>query len=153
MCNKHRIGTWNIRSMLQLGKVQLLGEEITRLGVDICGLSEVRWDGQGHFTILDGHTIVYSERPTQGMSGVAVWIHRKIAGALVGYQPVSDRVLVVRLNVKPRNITLIQRQQPRMKKWRGSTKTCLKQLNMSPRGTCCSYRATSTPKSAEESHL
>jgi len=32
--------------MLQLGKVQLLGEEMMRLGVDICGLSEVSWDGQ-----------------------------------------------------------------------------------------------------------
>jgi len=42
--------------MLQLVKVQLLGEEIMRLGVDICGLSEVRWDGQGYFTTLDGHT-------------------------------------------------------------------------------------------------
>jgi len=42
------------------------------------------------------------------MSGVAVWIHRKIAVALVGYEPVSDQVLVVRLNAKPRNITLIQ---------------------------------------------
>jgi len=42
------------------------------------------------------------------MSGVAVWIHRKTAGALVGYEPVSDRVFVVRLNAKPRNITLIR---------------------------------------------
>jgi len=48
--------------------------------------------GQGHFTTLDGHTIVYSGRLTQGMSGVAVWIHRKIAGAFVGYEPISDRV-------------------------------------------------------------
>jgi len=40
--NQLRLGTWNIRSMLQLGKVQLLGEEMMRLGVDICGLSEVR---------------------------------------------------------------------------------------------------------------
>ena len=28
MRNKHRLGTWNIRSMLQLGKVQLLGGEM-----------------------------------------------------------------------------------------------------------------------------
>jgi len=98
MRNKHRLGIWNIRSMLQLGKVQLglLGEEMMRLGVDICGLSEVRWDGQRHFTTLDGHSIVYSGRPTQGMSGVAVWIHRKITGALVGYEPISDRVLMCR---------------------------------------------------------
>jgi len=106
--NKLRLGTWNIRSMLQLGKVQLLGEEMMQLGVDICGLSEMRWDGQGHFTTLDGHTIVYSGRLSQGMSGVAVWIHRKLSGALVGYEPISDRVLVVRLKATPRNITLIQ---------------------------------------------
>ena len=42
------------------------------------------------------------------MSGVAVWIHRKVAGALVRYEPISDRLIVVQLNVKPRNITLIQ---------------------------------------------
>jgi len=79
-----------------------------RLGVNICGLSKVRWDGQGHFTTPDGHTIVHSGRPTQGMSGVVVWIHRKIAGAPVGYEPITDRVLVVRLNAKTRNVTLIQ---------------------------------------------
>ena len=66
------------------------------------------WNGQGHFTTQDGHTIVYSGRLTQSMPGVAVWIHRKIAGALVRYEPISDRVLVVRLEAKPRNITLIQ---------------------------------------------
>jgi len=64
LCNKLRLGTCNIRSMLQLGKVQLLCKEMMRLGVDICGLSEVRWHGQGHFTTLDGRTIVYSGRPT-----------------------------------------------------------------------------------------
>ena len=62
---KLRLGTWNIRSMLQLGKVQLLGDEMMRLGVDLCGLSEARWNGQGHFTTLDGHTIVYSGRRTR----------------------------------------------------------------------------------------
>ena len=81
--NKLRLDTWNIRSMLQLGKVQLLDEETMRLGVDISGLSEARRDGQQHFTTMDGHTIVYSGQHTHGMSGVAVWIHRKVTGALV----------------------------------------------------------------------
>jgi len=46
--------------MLQLGKVQLLGKEMMRLAVDICGLSEVRWDGQGHFTTLEYNSILRS---------------------------------------------------------------------------------------------
>ena len=126
--------------MLQLGKVQLLGDEMMRLGVDICGLSEVRWNEQGHFTTLDGHTIVYSDRLTQGMSEVAVWIHRKIAGALVGYEPISDRVLVVRLKAKPRNSTLIQVYGPTT----AATDEIMERLVSSsqtspqgPRGTCC----------------
>ena len=80
---KLRLGTWNIRSMLQLGKVQLLGDKMMRLGVDICGLSEVRWNGQGHFTTLDGHTIVYPGRLTQGMSGevqVQIQVKTRISG-------------------------------------------------------------------------
>ena len=67
---------------------------------------------KGHFTILDGHTIVYVGRPTQRMSRVTVWIYRKVAGALVGYKPISDRLIIVRLNAKPRNITLIQMYGP-----------------------------------------
>jgi len=42
--NKFRPGTRNIRSML-CSLVQLLDEEMMKLGVDIPGLSEVRWDG------------------------------------------------------------------------------------------------------------
>ena len=79
-----------------------------RLGVDICGLPEVRWDGQGHFTTLDGQTIVYSGRPTQAMSGVAVWTQRKVAGSLIKYETIGDRLIVVRLNAKPLNITMFQ---------------------------------------------
>ena len=46
--------------MLQLGKVYMLGNELERNRVDICGLSEVRWKGQGHYTTTEGHTIVHS---------------------------------------------------------------------------------------------
>ena len=99
--------------MLQLGKVQLLGDEMMRLGVDICGLSEVRWNGQGHFT-------------TQG------------------YEPISDRVLVVRLKAKPRNITLIQVYGPttaatdeEMETFCQDLSQAVKVSNKSPRGTCC----------------
>ena len=71
---------------------------------------EVGWTRAFHNT--GWPTIVYSGRLTQGMSGVAVLIHRKIAGALVGYEPIIDRVLVERLKAKPQNITLIQMYGP-----------------------------------------
>ena len=98
--------------MLQLGKLQIFGREMDRLRMDVCGLSEVRWSRQGHFTTIDGHTMVYSGRDVQGMSGVAIWIHKKIAKVMTGYEPVNDRVLKIRFNAKPRNVTMIQAYSP-----------------------------------------
>jgi len=80
--------------------------------VDVCGLSEVRWERHEHFTTLEDHTIVYSGDKVQGQEGIAVWLHQRIAGTLIGYEPVNSRIVVVRLNAKPRCISLIQVYAP-----------------------------------------
>jgi hypothetical protein len=103
-----RLGTWNVRSLLQIGKMHLLGRELERLTVDLCGLCEVGWGGQGHFLTLEGHTVIYSGCDVRGMSRVAIWVHKKIAGSVLGYEPISDRLISVRLSSRPRNVTLIQ---------------------------------------------
>src|SRR6218665_1699485 len=77
---KIKIGTWNVRSMLQLGKTMILSKEMERLGVEICGLAEVRWKRQGHFVTTEWHTIVYSGEETQRNNGVGVWIHKNKSG-------------------------------------------------------------------------
>jgi len=78
------------------------------------------------------------------MSGVAVWIHRKVIGALDEYEAISDQLLVVQLNAKPRNITsiLIQVYRPttaaakeEMERFYQDLSRMLKQV---PKGTCCS---------------
>ena len=85
--------------MLQIGKVQLLGQELERNKVGICGLSEVRWEGQGHFITTEGHTMIYSGRDVRGMYGVAVWLDKDLADALMGYETVSERIIGVRINL------------------------------------------------------
>ncbi|CAF2370343.1 unnamed protein product [Rotaria sp. Silwood2] len=83
-----------------------------RVGVDICGLAEIRWEGQGHFNTTKGHTVIYSGNEKRGQHGVAIWIHRKIAKAIISYEPVNERMMVVRLNARPKNITLVQVYAP-----------------------------------------
>lgn len=39
------IGTWNVRTMKDPGKLHLLMKELEFLGMNITGLSEVRWGG------------------------------------------------------------------------------------------------------------
>ena len=54
LCGKKevlRIGTWNVRTMDPLGKLELLLEELDRINLDIVGLCETRWNGEGEFKL------------------------------------------------------------------------------------------------------
>jgi len=94
--------TWNVRSMLQLGKVQTLGSELDRLGVDVCGLSEVRWEGLVDFRAPQGHTIAYCGKEEQDKHSIAVLVHKRVASAMMGYEPISKRIISVHLNASPK---------------------------------------------------
>ena len=51
------IGTWNVRSMNQ-GKLEVVKQEMTRVNIDVLGISKLRWTGMGDFT-SDDHYIYY----------------------------------------------------------------------------------------------
>ena len=40
--------TWNVRSMNQ-GKLEVVKQEMARVNIDICGISELKWTGRGEF--------------------------------------------------------------------------------------------------------
>ena len=46
------IGTWNVRSMNQ-GKLKVVKQEMTRVNIDILGVSGLRWTGMGEFNSDD----------------------------------------------------------------------------------------------------
>ena len=51
------IGTWNVRSMNQ-GKLEVVKQEITKVTIDILGISKLRWTGMGEFN-SDDHCFYY----------------------------------------------------------------------------------------------
>ncbi|KAF7237156.1 Craniofacial development protein 2 [Varanus komodoensis] len=52
----YSIGTWNVRSMNQ-GKLDAVKQEMTRLNIDILGISELKWTGMGGFNSGDHQPI------------------------------------------------------------------------------------------------
>ena len=107
-----KIGQWNVRGLNSLGKLSILGNELDRLNVTMCGLSETKWSGSGHFTTFDGHTVLFSGGTEREHHGVAIWVHKRVASSLTFYNPVSSRVISATFTAKPRDVTLIQCYAP-----------------------------------------
>jgi len=68
-----KVGTWNVRTLFQCGRIGQVLRQMTEYKLDILGLSEVRWTGQGRFTSEQG-TILYSGREEHHYKGVGTML-------------------------------------------------------------------------------
>ncbi|KAF7243606.1 Long-chain specific acyl-CoA dehydrogenase, mitochondrial [Varanus komodoensis] len=55
----YSIGTWNVRSMSQ-GKLDVVKQEMTRLNIDLLGISELKWTGMGELNSDDHKRRLYT---------------------------------------------------------------------------------------------
>ena len=107
-----RMGTWNVRTLLQPATLELLSKEMVRCSIQLLGIAECRWAGKGHFTSTDNLTVYFSGNDKGGQRGVAFIADNLIAKRVLGYNPISDRLITIRLHAKPVNITVIQVYAP-----------------------------------------
>ena len=103
------IGTWNVRSMNQ-GKLEMLKEEMTRVNVDILGISELKWTGMGAFSSDDYYNYYFGQESLR-RNGVAIMV-KTDRNAVLGCNLKNDRMISVHLQGKPFNITVIQVYAP-----------------------------------------
>ena len=84
------IGTWNVSSM-SLGKLEVVKQEMTRVNVDILGISEVKWTGTGEFN-SDVHCIYYCEQEALRRNGV---VNKRVQNAVLGCNLKNERRISV----------------------------------------------------------
>ena len=106
-----KIATWNVRTLNQ-GKLDILTNELDRNDVHLAGISEIRWTGKGHFTTLDKHVVYYSGTETKRERGVAFIANQDVAKCVLGYNPINDRIMTIRIHGNPMNMTVIQAYAP-----------------------------------------
>ncbi|KAM9687584.1 craniofacial development protein 2-like [Trichechus inunguis] len=104
------IATWNVQSM-NVGKLEVVKNEMESINVDILGISELEWAGTGHFE-SGNHMVYYSGYNTLKKNGVAFIIKKTISRSILKYNAVSDRLISIRLQGKPVNTTIIQIYAP-----------------------------------------
>ena len=81
------------------------------MNVDILGISELKWTGMHKFN-SDDHYIFYCRQESLRRNGVAIMVNKRIRNAVLGCNLKHDRMISVRLQGKPFNITVIQVYAP-----------------------------------------
>ena len=81
------------------GKLEVVKQEMARVNVNILGISELKWTGMGEFN-SDDHYIYYCGQESLRRNGAAIMVNK------------NDRMISVRFQGKPFNITVIQDYAP-----------------------------------------
>ena len=82
------------------------------MNVNILGISKLKWTGMGEFT-SDDHYIYYCGQESLRRNGVALIVNRRVQNAVLGCSLKNDRMISVRFQGKPFNITVIQVYAPK----------------------------------------
>ena len=93
------------------GKLEVVKQEMARVNVDILGISEPKWTGMGEIN-SDDHYIYHCGQESLRRNGVAIMVNKRDRNAVLGYNLKNDRMISVRFQGKPFNITVIQVYAP-----------------------------------------
>uniref|UniRef100_A0A2D4LG14 Endonuclease/exonuclease/phosphatase domain-containing protein n=1 Tax=Micrurus spixii TaxID=129469 RepID=A0A2D4LG14_9SAUR len=89
------------------GKLDMVKQEMTRLNIDILGISELKWTGMGEFN-SDDHQVYYCGQESLRRNGVVFIVNKRVGKAVLGYNPQNDRMITVQIQGKPFNITVVK---------------------------------------------
>ena len=82
-------------------------EVMARVNVDILGISKLKWTGMDEFN-SDNHYIYYCGQESFKRNGVAIMVNKRVRNAVLGCNLKNERIISVRFQGKPFNITVIQ---------------------------------------------
>ena len=92
------------------GELEEVKQEMARVNIIILGISELKWTGMGEFN-SDDHYIYCGQESLRRNGGTLIGTKR-VWNALLGCSLKNDRMIFVRFQGKPFNITVIQVHAP-----------------------------------------
>ena len=105
------VGMWNVRSLFQARKYEILKREMDKYRYDVIGICETRWAGCGE---MPDRRIIWSGGDRKNKHGVALLMSEKASKALIGCRAVNERMMYARYSGYPRNISVMVVYAPTM---------------------------------------
>ena len=96
--------------LYQKGRLAQLNKIMGEYKLAVLGVSEVRWNGSGRTETTNGNVFVYLGMPNADddhITGVGILINKNIRGALLEWNPVSERIITARIQTRLRKISII----------------------------------------------
>ena len=76
------------------GKLEVVKQEMTRVTINILGISELKWTGLGEFN-SDDHYIYYCGQESLRRNGVANMVNKRVQNTVFGCNLKTDRMISV----------------------------------------------------------
>ena len=106
-----KIATWNVRTLYQSGKLDQVLREFDNYGLDMLGISEMRWTGSGKIK-KEGKTIIYSGGEKYHRRGVGLILNDAAGKSLIGWKAINERIITARFKSRHTKTTVVQVYAP-----------------------------------------
>ena len=90
--------------------MEVVKQGMTRVNINILGISELRWTGMGEFN-SDDHIYCCGQESLK-RNEVAIIVNKRVRNAVLGCNLKNDKMISVHFQGKPFNITAIQVYAP-----------------------------------------
>ena len=88
-------------------KLEVVKQEMTRVNIDILGISKLRWTGMGEFN-SDDHYIYYCGQESLRRNGVDIIVNKRAWNAVLGCNLKNDSIISVCFQGNPFNTMVKQ---------------------------------------------
>ena len=93
------------------GKLEVVKQEMARVNIDILRINKLKWTGMGEFNSNDKY-MYYCGQESLRRNGVAIMVNKRVQNAVLECSLKNDRMISIRFQGKPFNITVIQVYAP-----------------------------------------
>ncbi|GFR73479.1 craniofacial development protein 2 [Elysia marginata] len=104
-----RLGTLTVRTLYQTGKSKEVAREFNAYKLDILGITETRWKGNGMLTLGTGETMIYSGHQKEDANHaekLGLMLSRQAAKSPLGWQPEGSRIVSAMFKTYKKKINL-----------------------------------------------
>ena len=94
---------WKVRTMYEQGKASMVVMEMRRHNNSLLGIAETKWIQTGQFRLSIGELLLHSghtHNRAPHTEGIGFMLSRQVEKALIGWQPVSSRLMTAIFRTK-----------------------------------------------------